>query len=909
VRSYLAMPVVSRTGAVLGALFLGHEQPGVFAERAKQLVVGLAAQAAIALDNARLVADLQASRVELELAYDATIEGWARALDLRDRATEGHSRRVTELCVRLAQALGFSDQELVGLKRGAMLHDIGKMGVPDRILQKPGPLSDEEWVEMRRHPTYAHAMLAQIRFLGSALDIPYCHHEAWDGSGYPRGLKGDQIPFAARIFSAVDIYDALGSDRPYRAAWPEERVRQHLRELAGTKLDPMVVAAFLRLLEQGAPLAVAGPSPRPTGLPPRSRPVTSWDWTVAAAGKPRLGDPARLGQQNAVEWAFREDAGWPRLLIEHISDMLIILEVDGTIRWVGPSVVNVLGFSAEELQGKSLFSITHPDELQASQAALAEFLARPGGVKRLPVRALHKDGSYRHLETVSTNLLDHASFRGLLLSARDVTDRVCAEEALRQSEQRLLVTIRAAAETIFEWNPQTNETRVWENESGKAPMGALPAGCANYFEWWNGRIHPDDLDSVNSGIQTALASEATTWGHEYRFRLNSGSYGWMYSFASIVRDEAGKPLRMVGSMIDITKRKQAEEALRQSEQRLHAIICAADDIIWEWDLPTNRLEMWWNDDTASKLGLELVHLSTLDWWLGKVHPDDLPGMQLSIQSELAGTSRTWQREYRLRCQTGDYTWVHSRANIMRDAAGNGLRAIGSMSDISERKALAAHLEEELARAQSLNHELETKREELASTNRRLAEMAETDSLTGLKNRHRFYEAFEEALERSARNGLSLSVLMLDVDHFKPYNDSFGHLAGDAVLRDLGELLRACLRPYDLAARYGGEEFALILSETDSSGSRQVAERLRAAVESRNWPLRPITISLGAATTTGPRARSTDLLDAADQAMYFSKHRGRNCVTHANDLSAAVIPACSQLPAPTPAQSPPCEQIA
>ena len=186
---------------------------------------------------------------ELTRAYDATIEGWSRALDLRDHETEGHSRRVTEMTLRLAAALGVPDAELVHIRRGALLHDIGKMGVPDGVLLKPGPLDDDEWVMMRRHPALAYEMLSPIEFLVPALDIPYCHHEKWDGSGYPRGLAGEEIPLAARLFALVDIWDALSSDRPYRRAWEPGRVLDHLRGLSGSHFEPRLVQAFLQLLE------------------------------------------------------------------------------------------------------------------------------------------------------------------------------------------------------------------------------------------------------------------------------------------------------------------------------------------------------------------------------------------------------------------------------------------------------------------------------------------------------------------------------------------------------------------------------------------------------------------------------------------------------------------------------------
>ena len=205
----------------------------------------LAGQAAIAVEIATLFESLQLSNSELFLAYDATIEGWSHALDLRDKETEGHTQRVTEMTVKLARTFGLSDAELVQVRWGALLHDIGKMGVPDGILLKPGPLTDEEWVAMKKHPSFSYEMLSPIRYLRLALEIPYCHHEKWDGSGYPRGLKGAQIPLVARIFAMVDVWDALTSDRPYRAAWPEEKVLDHIRSLVGTHFDPQVVKICL----------------------------------------------------------------------------------------------------------------------------------------------------------------------------------------------------------------------------------------------------------------------------------------------------------------------------------------------------------------------------------------------------------------------------------------------------------------------------------------------------------------------------------------------------------------------------------------------------------------------------------------------------------------------------------------
>jgi putative two-component system response regulator len=192
-------------------------------------------------------ANLQRANAELAQAYDDTLKGWSLALELRDNETQGHSQRVTEMTLHLARAIGIGGDKLVHIRWGALLHDIGKMGIPDSILHKAGPLTDEEWEIMHRHPVYAYELLSPIAYLRPALDIPYCHHEKWDGSGYPRGLKGEQIPLAARIFAVVDVWDALHSDRSYRAAWPEEKIYSHIRDQAGMYFDPQVVKVFLNI--------------------------------------------------------------------------------------------------------------------------------------------------------------------------------------------------------------------------------------------------------------------------------------------------------------------------------------------------------------------------------------------------------------------------------------------------------------------------------------------------------------------------------------------------------------------------------------------------------------------------------------------------------------------------------------
>ena len=269
--AYWAVPLTAK-GALKGVLEVFHRSPLPPDDGWLERLDILAGQAAIAIDSATMFQDIQRSHQELMAAYDATIEGWGRALDLRDQETEGHSRRVTDLAERLARALGLSDAELVPIRRGALLHDIGKMGVPDRILLKTDNLTPTEWRVMRRHPQDAYDMLAPIAFLRPALDIPYCHHEKWDGTGYPRGLRGDEIPLSARLFAVVDVWDALRSDRPYRARWPEAQALDHIHGLSGTHFDPHVVAVFLDLMTGRA--TASRPEPADSDLLPLLRVAT-----------------------------------------------------------------------------------------------------------------------------------------------------------------------------------------------------------------------------------------------------------------------------------------------------------------------------------------------------------------------------------------------------------------------------------------------------------------------------------------------------------------------------------------------------------------------------------------------------------------------------------------------------------
>jgi HD-GYP domain-containing protein (c-di-GMP phosphodiesterase class II) len=244
---YFGAPLVAKN-EVKGVLQIFHRQAFTPDKEWINFLETVAGSAAIAIDEAQLFQELRQSNLDLQRAYDATIEALSKALDLRDEETEDHSEKVTDLTLILAAQFGIKDQDLIHIQRGALLHDIGKVGVPDVILKKPGPLTDDEWVIMRKHPQFAHDLLSSIEVLQPALDIPYCHHEKWDGTGYPRHLKGEEIPLSARIFAVVDVWQALISDRYYRKAWPHEKALAHIQASAGTHFDPRVVEVFIHTI-------------------------------------------------------------------------------------------------------------------------------------------------------------------------------------------------------------------------------------------------------------------------------------------------------------------------------------------------------------------------------------------------------------------------------------------------------------------------------------------------------------------------------------------------------------------------------------------------------------------------------------------------------------------------------------
>ena len=247
--TYICIPLIAK-GQVRGILEVFHRSRKDVDADWLNFLETLSGYAAIALDNASLFDDLQKTNTELTLAYDATLDGWVKTLELRDKQSLTNAQRVIDMTLRLAKMLGVGEDQLPHIRRGAMLHDIGKMGIPDSILQKPGPLTHSEWEIMHRHPTYAFELLSTIDYLRPAIPIPYCHHENWDGSGYPRGLKGEEIPLSARIFAVPNVWGALTSERSYRPSWSNQEALVYIAEQSGKLFDPKVTEAFFLIVQE-----------------------------------------------------------------------------------------------------------------------------------------------------------------------------------------------------------------------------------------------------------------------------------------------------------------------------------------------------------------------------------------------------------------------------------------------------------------------------------------------------------------------------------------------------------------------------------------------------------------------------------------------------------------------------------
>ncbi len=599
VRASLAVPLLLGDETV-GALVVHDFEPRPYSADQVRVAQTLANQTALALGRARLFD-------ALSMTYDRTLDALVAALDARDKETEGHSQRVVAYTLALAHQMRIPAQDVTTIRRGALLHDIGKIGVPDAILLKPGPLTTVEWEVMRRHPDAGQLILAGIRFLEAAAHIIYAHHERWDGTGYPRGLRGGAIPLGAQLFAVADTYDAITSDRPYRAARSYAVARAEIEAGAGSQFAPPVVEAFLQIPE----LAWTGLRPTARAEPAAARPA---EWLL----------PANLAEAGAGDLAALKQ---------------LLTAVGGT------------------LELKQLLQETTRTMVAEWGAAAAAIL----------------------LYSPETDMLELAAEHGL-------------PETIRTHFSRFPV-------------PGFHNERV------------IREACANLFT---------DLDEVPGFVALGLPQT----------RPDLGGYLCV-------------PLTAKGRVLGL-------------------------------------------------LGLFSQRPTTFE-------PRDVAFYQ-TVGEQIG-----------------------------------------------------------LAIANARQHEA-------------VQALAVTDSLTGGYNRRYLHDFLGRELSRCDRYEHGLSVLMLDVDHFKDYNDAYGHLAGDEALRQIVAVLRQGVRQVDLIARVGGEEFVVVLPEVVSPGGQITAERLRAALAAHAFPHGQLTASFGVVTCRDQNPAEVEtLLAMADRALYHAKRSGRNCV--------------------------------
>ena len=405
-------------------------------------------------------------------------------------------------------------------------------------------------------------------------------------------------------------------------------------------------------------------------------------------------------------------------------------------------------------------------------------------------------------------------------------------------------------------------------------------------------IHPDDAARVAASHARLLeVPDGEVVETEYRIRHASGEWRWFVSRDLVCRRDADGSARCVlGIARDVTHQKRSDDALRESRSFVEEVFRVAPHTVYVFDRQTGCY-FYENRSIAALLGHhaaegEPLRDSVLE---DLIHPDDYEEFwQHLLRFEAVPDGTCLEVEYRLRHAGGDWRWFHARESVLhRDESGEVAQVVGVMQDITERIELDRLVRQQTAELKRLTYQLASQKDELELANARLEQLAESDSLTGLRNHGAMQARLEAEFTHARRVSIPLAVVMVDVDHFKSFNDTFGHPAGDRVLQRVAELMRACARDTDLVARYGGEEFALVLPSTDRTGALLVAERVRAAIEQTEGLERAITASLGVAVLDPVHTDPASLLAAADQALYHAKHGGRNRVASAWEIAPSL----------------------
>ncbi len=465
-----------------------------------------------------------------------------------------------------------------------------------------------------------------------------------------------------------------------------------------------------------------------------------------------------------------------------------------------------------------------------------------------------------------------------------------AELRLQEIEDRYTLAMRGSLDGLWDWDLKTG--CVYLSARWKQMLGYEDAEFPNHIETWAEHLHPDDHAAMFRCLKDYLEDRAPAYDLEFRLRHKNGSYRWIHATGSVMRDGVGQPARMAGWHTDITERKELDAALRASQQFIERIAEASPNILYLYDIVAQR-NVYANREVTEILGYTVEQVQQMggNFMLALLHPEDAPSVaEHHARMTDCAEGANVEIEYRMKHAGGTWRWLCSRDTVFaRDADGTVTQILGTAQDITDRIWFQEQIEAQIAHVNDAYVELEVQRVELATANSKLHQanillqaQATTDGLTGLKNHRAFQEQFAAEAERSTRYHAPLSVVLLDVDKFKQFNDTHGHPAGDQVLKTVANVLQATARGSDFVARYGGEEFVVILPETDARGARDAAERFRAAIETTVWPLRNVTASVGIATRETPQHPTSELISQADRALYRAKQRGRNCVSHAYD---------------------------
>lgn len=550
----------------------------------------------------------------------------------------------------------------------------------------------------------------------------------------------------------------------------------------------------------------------------------------------------KLTQQTQREEVLSASERRYRLQAESSNDMIARYDPLGIILDASPASRRLLGYEPEELVGRQIYELIHPDDLIAVAGA-GEALMESPEVQLTTCRLRHKDGRYLWVEGASRIVRDPDTKAILEIhsASRDVTKRVEAEAALRLSEERFHLATLATSDAIRDWDLRTDV--IWWNESVTRLFGHDLDEMGHNAAGWYELLHPDDRKRVASSVHAAIAEGAETWGTEYRFRRKDGSYASIVDRGVMRRDAHGVPTRMIGSMMDLTRIERAEAALMENRERLVAALHASAAGTFRWDIRTDSVE--WDEQLDRLFGLPAGRtVRELDRFFELVHTDDREAIYQTKELCIAENS-DFAMEFRIVWPDGSVRWLDGRGKLIPDEAGMPLYMTGACVDITERKRAEEHL----------------------------AHLASHDALTDLPNRTLLQKHLERCIASAGEEETTFALLLLDLDRFKEINDTFGHHYGDAILRQLSPRLLDSVRNSDMVARLGGDEFGILLPGADEQQANEVADRLLTemgvpiVVDGQSFD---VGVSIGIALHPEHGLDAATLLKHADVAMYSAK---------------------------------------